>query len=384
MKKLVYLFITVTLSCSLQAQENLFPDSYETIKDMPVFFQQLKQTLTWPAAWGNSTITDFAEWRNEARSILLNCINPAPPSSGFNYEITETETRDNYKAHKILLNISDWSRVPAYLLVPDGEGPFPAIVMLHDHGAHFTIGKEKVVKPFGVSPEVIDDAVNWVDKCYDGQFVGDYFAANGFVVLAVDALLWGERGRKEGPRYDSQQALASNLMQMGMSWGGLMVYDDIRSAEFLATLPRVDSNRIAAVGFSMGAHRAWMLSAATDAVKASAAICWMNTTEYLMTLTNNQNKGGSAWSMLIPGIRNYMDYPHVASIACPKPTLFFNGLKDKLFPVEGVMDAYKIMEEVWQEQKAGQNLVTKLWDQPHVFNREMQVETLCWLKNIFK
>lgn len=354
--------------------------SYETEKDMPLFYQQLKATLNWPAAWGNSPTTNFDEWRAEARNILFDCINPAPPSNGFNPEVVATEQRNGYQARKILFNVSDWSRIPAYLLVPDGEGPFPAIIMLHDHGAHFSIGKEKVVRPFGVSSEVMADATNWAEKCYDHQFAGDYFAANGFVVLAIDALFWGERGRKEGTRYDSQQALASNFMQMGMSWGGVITHDDIRSAEFLATLPEVDDTQIGAAGFSMGAHRAWMLAAATDKVKAAASICWMNTTEHLMTLTNNQNKGGSAYSMLVPGIRNYLDYPHVASIACPKPMLFFNGTQDKLFPVEGVEEAYTIMQQVWSSQGKADNLVTKLWKLPHTFNKEMQAETLDWFK----
>lgn len=97
--------------------------------------------------------------------------------------------------------------------------------------------------------------------------------------------------------------------------------------------------------------------------KPPASICWMNTTEYLMTLTNNQNKGGSAYSMLIPNLRRYLDYPHTASIACPKPTLFFNGSQDKLFPVEGVKDAYNIMQTVWQSQKASDRLVTKIWEE---------------------
>ena len=178
---------------------------------------------------------------------------------------------------------------------------------------------------------VTANADDWAERCYDKQYVGDYLASHGYVVLAVDALFWGERGRKEGVRYDSQQALAANMLQMGMSWGALIVWDDIRSAEFLATLPMVSKDRIGTMGFSMGAHRAWMVSAATDVVKAGAAVCWMNTTDSLMTLTNNQNKGGSAYSMIIPGIRNWMDYPHVASIACPKPMLFINGLRDKLF-----------------------------------------------------
>ena len=119
-------------------------------------------------------------------------------------------------------------------------------------------------------------------------------------MLAVDALFWGERGRKEGVRYDSQQALAANMLQMGMSWGALIAWDDIRSAEFLASLPMVHKEKIGTMGFSMGAHRDWMVSAATDVVKAGAAVCWMNTTDSLMTLTINKNIGGSAYSLIIP------------------------------------------------------------------------------------
>ena len=102
----------------------------------------------------------------------------------------------------------------------------------------------------------------------------------------------------------------------------------------------------------------------------------MNTTEHLMTLTNNQNKGGSAYSMLIPNLRRYLDYPHTASIACPKPSLFFNGAKDKLFPVAGVKDAYATIQAVWESQNAGDKLVTKIWDEKHFFNRGMQKEAL--------
>ena len=76
--------------------------------------------------------------------------------------------------------------------------------------------------------------------------------------------------------------------------------------------------------------------------------------------------------MLIPNLRRYLDYPHTASIACPKPALFFNGSKDKLFPIEGVRDAYQTMRTVWDSQHAGDRLVTKIWDEKHFFNKEMQ------------
>ncbi len=359
--------------------------AYEVTGNMPVFYQQMKQQLTYPLAWGKAEEKDFAKWKAQARHVLAECMqNLQPAPKAYAMEVTDREQRDGYEARKIRFNLSEWSRVPAYLLVPEGEGPFPAIVLLHDHGAHFSIGKEKMVRPFHVAPEVMEDADQWASQCYDGQYVGDYLARHGYVVLAVDALFWGERGRKEGTSYDAQQALASNFLQMGASWGAFINVDDMRSAEFLASLPFVDKKRVGSLGFSMGAYRSWMLAALTDVVRASASICWMNTTEHLMTLTNNQNKGGSAYAMLIPALRRYLDYPHVASIACPKPTLFFNGTQDKLFPIEGVRDAYREMETVWKSQGASDRLVTKLWDEKHFFNKEMQKETLeffdRWLK----
>jgi dienelactone hydrolase len=169
------------------------------------------------------------------------------------------------------------------------------------------------------------------------------------------------------------------MLQLGMSWAGTIVWDDIRSVEFLAGLPEVDTERIGAVGLSMGSNRAWHLAAATDRIAAAAAICWLGTTESLMSPGNNQTKGQSAFSMTHPGLRNYLDYADVASIACPKPMLFYNGEKDDLFPLDGVRVAYAKMRNVWESQGAGDKLVTKIWPVPHVFNEAMQREAFNWL-----
>mgnify|MGYP000846733302 CR=1 FL=1 len=377
------LFFLITLFGSYcatgQTNDSL---SYGVIKNMPVFYEQLKEQLTYPMSWEKSSIKSFGRWRTEAREQVLKCMQNLPPSpQSYEMKVIATEKRDGYEARKILFNLSSWYRVPAYILVPEGKGPFSAIVMLHDHGAHFTIGKEKMIRPFDVRSEIMADANDWVMRCYEGQYTGDYFAKHGYVVLAIDALFWGERGQKEGPDYDGQQALASNFMQMGASWSAFITMDDIRSSDFLASLPFVNKEKIGCLGFSMGAYRSWMLAALTDKIKASASVCWMNTTEHLMSLTNNQNKGGSAYSMLI---RRYLDYPDVASIACPKPSLFFNGTKDKLFPIHGVNEAYTTMHKVWDSQHASDRLVTKLWEEKHFFNKAMQKETLeffdKWLK----
>lgn len=387
------LFLHLSACCLAAA---LLPATAQEIDgNMPVFYQQLKATLQYPLSWENAGIRPgrngkaparkFLQWQARGRQQVLTCLSPAPPSDGrWNMETVAEEKRDGYTAKKIMFNVNDWCRTAAYLLVPDGEGPHPAVLVLHDHGAHFTIGKEKTVRPFGVTEAVMKDAEDWTVSCYDGVFIGDEMARAGYVVLSTDALFWGERGRRQGADYDAQQALNANLEQMGMSFGSFIVWDDLRSADFLASLPMVKPGGIAVVGHSMGCYRAWTAAALSDAVKACVAVCWMNTTEHLMTLTNNQNKGGSAYSMIIPGIRNYMDYPDVASLACPKPVFFMNGRQDKLFPVEGVEAAYAVMRKVWQDNGAGEQFHTKITDGPHYYDKAMQREALQFLDSVMK
>lgn len=384
MKHLISIFLILWLSVPVWCRTG---DSvrYSVRKNMPVFYKEMKARLTFPLAWRHTKMKAFGEWKETARERLSECLGAIQPkSSFFAMKMADSISRNGYTSYKVEFNVSAWCRIPAYLLVPKGKGPFPGLVVLHDHGAHFSIGKEKVVRPFHVSDAVREDAEKWSNTCYDGQFPGDYFAAHGYVVLAIDALLWGERGNRDGPDYDVQQALAGNFMQMGMSWASFILTDDVRSVDLLASLPFVDKGNIGCVGFSMGAYRSWMLSALSDKIKASAAICWMNTTEELMTLQNNQNRGGSAYAMLVPGLVRYMDYADVASLACPKPALFFNGTRDKLFPVRGVDTAYAILKSVWQSQGAADRLITKLWDEKHFFNKEMQHETLGFLDRWLK
>jgi hypothetical protein len=110
----------------------------------------------------------------------------------------------------------------------------------------------------------------------------------------------------------------------------------------------------------------------------------MATVKGLMVAGNNQTRGQSAFTMTHPGLFSFLDYPDVASLACPKSMLFYNGLKDTLFPVPSVRDAYAKMHWVWASQHVEDRLETRLWDVPHVFNEEMQRAAFAWLDQAIK
>lgn len=343
---------------------------YEYNHEMPVYIDSIQALLTYPMEWGNSPVRDFTQWRAMARQKVYECMGPPAPSApDYDVKVIGEERREGYVARKLSVAISRWYRVPAYILIPDGESPHPAVNLLHDHGAHFFIGKEKMIRPIASVEDtaVVNDAQRWVDLLYDGQWMGDYLAKQGYVVFSADAPLWGERGRKEGENRQKYDIIAGNMMMLGRNLCGMMHYDDIALTDFLASLPCVDASRIAAVGFSMGAYRAWMLAAMSDKVKVGCALCWMVTTEAQLSMKYGRKENGG-FANCLPGIRNYMDYPGIASMACPKPMLFISGKKDKLFPVPGVNDAFAKMKKVWESQGVAERLETVLEDQPHECN----------------
>ena len=95
---------------------------------------------------------------------------------------------------------------------------------------------------------------------------------------------------------------------------------------------------------------------------------------------NNQLKGQSAFQMMLPGVIRDMDYPDVASIAAPKPMLFYDGTADKLFPSGAVQGAFDSLHKVWKSQQAEKHLETKLWPGlGHVFVQEQQEAVFQWL-----
>lgn len=377
--KQVAILACVTMAMPVWAQKKKAVqkrENFEFTFDLPCYVEQLKQELTYPLAWGNAPEKDFNKWKKTAREKVLECMmTPPKAAKSWQMEVTGEEQRDGYTAKRIALNINAYSRITAYLLVPDGKGPFPAINMLHDHGGHLYIGKEKMVRPFDVDTAVVNDADRWAEKLYDGQYVGDYFARNGYVVFSMDAPMWGERGREEGVDRSKYDIICGNMMMLGRDMSAFMTYDDIASMEFMATLPMVDNKRMGCMGCSMGGYRAWMLAALSDRIKAGAAVCWMTTTDVQMSVKDKKREYGG-FANCIPGLRQYLDYPHIASLACPKAMLFVNGTKDHLFPIRGTNAAFQTMHEVWDSQKASGKLETELFEVPHSCGKAIQERTL--------
>ncbi|XTZ36904.1 dienelactone hydrolase family protein [Salmonella enterica] len=344
--------------------------------NLPASWQTLKSQMLYPDSWLSGNFHDFHHWQSQSRKLFRAALLTPDAHKPFAAETLDKEERGGYRAEKVALNITDDNRIAALLLTPNSPGPHPAVVLLHDHGSKFDIGKEKLIRPWN-DAEKLASARGWADKFFSGKFIGDELASRGYVVIAIDSPGWGDRGPMV---YEQQQALASNYFNLGRSLAGEVAYEDMRTVDFLASRADVDSQRIGVLGFSMGGFRAWQLAALSDKVAATAVISWFGTYQGLMQPGNNVLRGQSAFYMLHPGMPARMDIPDIASLAAPKPMLIFSGAQDKLFPAIAVQEAFTKVHKVWASQHADDKLVTQSWpDLGHVFYQQQQDVVFPWL-----
>lgn len=275
-----------------------------------------------------------------------------------------TEQRQGYSVSLISLpHTSAYLLTPDRLLSPGGGtdgGLSPAIILLHDHGAHFTIGKEKLVRPLAACPDwQQEDSEAWVRKFYDGAYMADSLARAGFVVIVPDAPGWGSLAPiLQSPisnlqssikslnkaLFNHQPAFADSLRTAtSLSWLECMISTDREALDYLCTLPSVDIARIYSFGFSMGAVRSWCLAASDNRIAACAFSNWMTTRASLAEFNPKQLTGPSSYAMSTEGAFPGLDYPEIAAMVAPRPMLMMYGESDPLFAPESITKAAAII-----------------------------------------
>jgi dienelactone hydrolase len=211
-------------------------------------------------------------------------------------------------------------------------------------------------------------------------------------VIAIDMFYWGERRllqendpieyktrpasmtAKEITAYnrrssDNESLTARSLMTAGASWPGVMLWDDIRTLDYLATRPEVDVKRMGCVGLSVGGYRSFMLAALDPRIQAAVAVGWMAS---FASQLRRHTINSMGLSFIIPGMYRHFDLPDLAAAIAPRSVIVMNGTKDQLFNLDGVKAAFAKIAKCYEKAGAPRNQECQFYDVPHQFNAEMQ------------
>lgn len=226
---------------------------------------------------------------------------------------------------------------PCYVLDPVTP-PRAVVMVLHDHGGYYVIGKEKSATPIDMPTDIGWKGDTWVERLYDGIYVADSLAEQGYLVVVPDAPGWGE-----------------NTMECDSTeWPAMIVEND--RAVYRAVREQYPDIPIYATGFSMGAYRAWMLAAKEPTLDGCAAYHWMQS----MPCTKD-------WCL-------QDDYVAIAATIAPRPFMLVMGTRDRLFPIADVRQC--------AEKLRRDNFVYRERDDIHHFGRDAYQILIEWLDNL--
>ena len=235
--------------------------------------------------------------------------------------------RDSSHERRLVRVVSDETDIPAYLFVPDGDGPFPAAVVFHQHAGERHIGKSEVT---GLAGDPL-------------QAFGPRLAALGFVVLAPDSIAFEDRrlGRS-GLEADEEADWLEHFNEMTyrIVQGRMLMTDVLNEAAImvsaLTSLPNVLPDRIGVLGHSYGGNTALFHAALDRRVRwtvASGAAC---------TFRRKMDNGtGLEFALVMPGFVERWDIDDVVRCIAPRSLLIVSADGDKYSA-----DAREILDSV--------------------------------------
>jgi len=214
---------------------------------------------------------------------------------------------ENYKGKQ--------TKVFAYYGKPEGQGPFPAMLLVHGGGG----------KAFP----------DWVK----------HWNIRGYCALAMDLAGNGPKGRlpeggpDQGDEEKFQDFKDDNLKDM---WTYHAVAAVLRGHSMMASFPEVDRNKIAVTGISWGGYLTCIIAGMDDRLKAAVPVYGCGYLHENSVWKENRLDKMDAlrrekW------VRNFDPSTYLPGVTCP--IMFINGTNDFAYPLDSYKKCYDLVKE---------------------------------------
>lgn len=252
----------------------------------------------------------FETLREEIKNYLrLQPINGTVP-----YRTHQVSSEEGYTRYLISYEGLESDDIWAYLLVPIGKGPFPAVLVHHQHNGERNIGKSEVCG-------IVGDPF---------QAFGPKLAREGIIVLAPDSMCFEDRRKNksgieadEGDWLQHYNEMSYRLVQ-GDTLMRKVISDASLAVSILCTHPLVENEKIGVLGHSYGGNTV-LFQAALDtriqfACSSGAACTYKNKITHLT---------GLEMALVIPGFAQRFDIEDLVKCIYPRKLLLVSATEDK-------------------------------------------------------
>jgi dienelactone hydrolase len=248
--------------------------------------------------------------RQQIRQFLGFSIPEAPVAFG-SYDTVE---EPGYRRISVSYASPEGESIPAFLLLPHGDGPFAAMLIHHQHNSQRYLGKSEVCG-------LVGDPL---------QAFGPALARQGFVVLAPDSICFEDRrsnrtGTEPDEAADVEQhynAMCYRLLR-GDTLMRKVLSDSAQGISLLGAHPLVDAERIGILGHSYGGNTVLFHGALDERIRfacSSGAAC---SYQYKMA-----HQLGIEMAEVIPGFATRYDIANLVACFAPRRILLVSATDD--------------------------------------------------------
>ena len=274
-------------------------------------------------------------------------------------KLVSKEQHEDYVLERLVLDLNGVEPVPALLLIPHKrQTRAPGLLYIHWHGGMYDLGKEMLIKGVEVAPP-------YAAVC----------AQKGIVTLAIDSWCFGERKHEENGHQGEENAFKLMLWK-GQVLYGMMMFDEFRAMDYLASRSEVDDQRLGAMGMSMGSTKAWWLAALDPRVKLCMDVCCLTDYEELIKTHGLQGHGIYYY---VPSLLKHFQTSEINELIVPRAHLSVNGRQDQLTPPAGVDKVRDYLQPRYRKYGKETDLDVELFDCAHVELPEMRKLILDWM-----
>jgi dienelactone hydrolase len=325
------------------------------------YFRQQTARLTKRALSEIETLEDWTQRRGEYRRQLLEMLglDPLPERTPLQDVVTGTVDNGEVLVERLHFQSRPGLYVTANLYRPRQQsGPLPAILYVCGHGG------EK------------QDGVSLGNKTHY-QHHGGWFARNGYVCLIIDTIQLGEI---EGLHHGTYREQMWWWNSRGYTPAGVEAWNCVRALDYLQSRPEVDPQRLGVTGRSGGGAYSWWIAAIDDRIQVAVPVAGIT------SLANHVVDGtveGHCDCMFMVNTYGW-DYPMVAALVAPRPLLISNTDKDRIFPLDGVIDLHAKVRRIYELHGAGDKLGLQITEGPHKDTQELHIHAFRWFNRFLR
>ena len=296
------------------------------------------------------------EWQKALRAKITELLGGFPSSrSPLRPALLETRTFAGYRREKVVFDSRDGVSVLAYVLVPDKLArPAATVICVPGHGR----GVDDIV---GID----DDGRERTDKSgYQHDFAIQVVEA-GMAAVAIEPMAFGCRrdplNAAQGLSRKGCEPVAGGALMLGETMIGWRVWDVLRTVDYIATRPELDSSRVGCMGISGGGTTTLFSAALEPRIRAAMV------SGYLNTFRDSIGSLAHCVDNYVPGILNWAEMYDVGGLIAPRPLFVESGEKDNIFPVAASIESFKNVREIYGVFQAADSVEHEVFPGEHSF-----------------